>query len=703
MQHVLIRSWFLFPLLLQLHAAPAAQQPHPLHEFRALRWELAHCKRRLIFNNDGDDVIYRKNDPTPAGLLAERTTPLAGSQVESIFYSNSLCFGDALHDSKVFKPFTSKEYIFKDNCLPELMSRGLAPIQIMADFGHRHGMEVFWDMRMNDTHDAGLSGYGPYLLTKFKRDNPAMLCGTKDKQPRYGSWSSVDYAHPEVRELAFRFFEEACTRFDIDGIELDFFRHACFFKTVAQGGRATQAELQMMSDLVRRIHRMTEEVGVKRGRPILIAIRIPDSVEFCKGIGLDVETWLTEGLVDILSGTCYFRLNRWDTLIGLGHKHKVPVYPCLSESRVRVKSRFQRNSTASYRARAMRAWAAGADGIYLFNYFNPRGAIWRELGDPEKLRTMDKLYFVTVRDGDPNRYLVNGSQYRDLPILTPKSPLPISANKALTVPLVIGDHPPKAQREGWRVTATCHVQTDAGEQLRTVLNGTALLPPKAQAGWLDYPVPGNLLRGGENRLEFRLAPPHRAEKKEAWNVVYEGGEIPAHPWQRAGTVDRCVIERRDDSLLIADRGVQGGDYAFFNYRGAVTADEEVVAEARVKPMSGWSSLVVENGVHYGEIQIFTDRIRARHCGLEYRMDAGAAFHTYRYVSQGTDFKVYVDGVLRIDGTNKLAQPVHAGRRGVGFGAANSPNVGEALWKSVKVRIPTKTLHDVALAIKYERK
>ncbi|MCK5803504.1 MAG: hypothetical protein KAI66_11755, partial [Lentisphaeria bacterium] len=600
MRHILVTSLVVLSLLTQAQAAPGPSRPKDLAELRTLRRKLAHRKRRMIFNNDGDDVIYRKNAPTPEGLLAERTTPLLGSQVDSIFYSNSMCFGDALHDSKVFKPFTSKEYTFKENCLPALISRGLAPIQIMAEFGRKHGIEVFWDMRMNDTHDAGLSGYGPYLFTKFKLDNPSMICGAKDKQPRYGSWSSVDYAQPEVRELAFRFFEEVCTQFDIDGIELDFFRHACFFKTVAQGGHATQAELDMMTDLLRRTRRMTEAVGLKRGRPILIAIRIPDSVEFCKGIGLDIETWLAEGLVDILSGTCYFRLNRWETLIGLGHKHDIPVYPCLSESRVRIKSRFRRNSLKSYRARAMRAWTAGADGIYIFNKFNPRDTIWRELGDPETLRTTDKLYFATVRDGDPNRYLVNGRQYRNLPILTPRSPLPISTGKAVVVPLVIGDDTAQAQREGWRVTATCHVQTDAVGRLHVVLNGETLPPPKTQGTWLDFPVPIKALKNGENRLEFQLESARTENTEAVWNVVYEGGEIPGESWQRVGTTARCLTELRDNSLLIADRGTQGGDYAFFHYRGAISADEEVVAEVRIRPLSGWSSLIVENGVHYEE-------------------------------------------------------------------------------------------------------
>ena len=38
-----------------------------------------------------------------------------------------------------------------------------------------------------------------------------------------------------------------------------------------------------------------------RGRPILLAIRVPDSVKYAHGCGLDVAAWLADGLVDLIS------------------------------------------------------------------------------------------------------------------------------------------------------------------------------------------------------------------------------------------------------------------------------------------------------------------------------------------------------------------------------------------------------------------
>ena len=121
-------------LLLALSALPTPageESPQRLTREQLLkdRRKAAHSPRRIIFNNDGDDVIYTKKEPTREALLALRTSPLLGSQVDSIFYSNSLCFGQALHNSKVMEPFTCTDDIFIDNGLPQLMARGLDPIE----------------------------------------------------------------------------------------------------------------------------------------------------------------------------------------------------------------------------------------------------------------------------------------------------------------------------------------------------------------------------------------------------------------------------------------------------------------------------------------------------------------------------------------------------------------------------------------------
>ena len=692
-------------LLISLPQQAGADDRAPaldLDTLRELRTEAAHRPRRIIFNNDGDDVIYRKKEITPEALLALRTSPLAGSQVDSIFYSNSLCFGQALHNSEVFEPFTSTEDMFRDNPMAEYLAAGIDPIAVMVEWGRANGVEIFWDMRMNDTHDAGLSGYGPLLLPTLKKEHPEYLVGAPDRQPPRGTWSSVNFAVPEVRDLALRFFEEVCQRFDVDGIELDFFRHACLFESVAWGGQASAEELDMMTDLVRRTREMTEREGLRRGRPILIAIRVPDSVDYCRAIGLDVERWLAEGLVDLLIGTCYFQLNPWEYLVELGHRYNVPVYPSLSESRVRGETRLRRNSTESYYARAMRAWAAGVDGIYMFNFFNPNSSLWRELGEPEGLQDRDKLYFLTVRNGSPDSYLAGGREYLNVPVLTPDNPWPLAPDRPVSVALAVGDDLAAARAAGLRPRVTCHVQTLARTRLSVTFNGEALGEPVAQDDWLDFEVPAELVRRGANQITLALVESRETEGQEEWSVVYEAGELPGRPWRKMGWTVGCVEEIQDEGLLIADRSTEAGSYGFYQYPGGLSPDEEAVVEARLKVLSGWSSILIENGVLGEEIQFYPDSVRARHTRLSHAMDTTDDFHTYRIVLRGQSFHVFVDDVLALDGTDRLAHPAWNGRSGVMFGAANSGSVGEALWESVKVRSGSGTLLDLALSVVFEQ-
>ncbi len=60
----------------------------------------------------------------------------------------------------------------------------------------------------------------------------------------------------------------------------------------------------------------------------------------------------------------------------------------------------------------MEAWNAGVDGIYMFNFFNPNRPEWRELGDPKTLAGLDKLTFVTCRNGNPNMWLPGARRCR---------------------------------------------------------------------------------------------------------------------------------------------------------------------------------------------------------------------------------------------------------------------------------------------------
>ena len=72
----------------------------------ALRRQAAWRKRRLVFNNDGDDHLLRGAVSVEA-FLAKRSTPLIGSQVDTVVYCTSRPFGMFTHNTLCFGAATS--------------------------------------------------------------------------------------------------------------------------------------------------------------------------------------------------------------------------------------------------------------------------------------------------------------------------------------------------------------------------------------------------------------------------------------------------------------------------------------------------------------------------------------------------------------------------------------------------------------------
>jgi hypothetical protein len=684
-----------------------------LDELRKARSKLARQERRIIMNNDGCDVLYfpKEEKASVEGFLAKRTTPLAGTQVDAIaFCPTSSGFGYFTHDTKVGTVLTRSGYEFgiqpnTRNIAGELIDLGTDCLEAVVEFGHQQRMEVFWSMRMNDTHDVAHRPEKPYFLfPPLKTEHPDWLVGDHLKRTPHGRWSSVDYARPEIRDLAFRFIEEVCRGYDVDGVELDFFRHLCYFKSTASGGTASDEEREMMTGLIRRVRTMTEEAGLERGRPILVAVRVPDSVGFSRDMGFDLERWMDEGLVDLLITTCYFRLNPWEYSVELGHKYGVPVYPCLSDSRVRGETRFRRSSVESYRGRAMNAWAAGADGLHVFNSFNPNAPMWSEIGDPEKLASMDKLYFVTVRDGDPRSWLAKGREHRTAPLFGPSHSRLVTASQPVTLEIMIGEDLSGAEGRGEQPHVKLHLEAPSihkVEQLRLELNGTGLTGGQLTEGWVDYPVPLACLKRGANEVEIAAEP--TALGPDDWSVTYDGGSKPGRPWNRDRGSTRTIEEVADGALFIADRGEVSGDYLYYRYLWGADPKGQAVVEARAKVKSGSSFIIVTNGQGGERLGLWPDRIDLfHHRDIQYKMDTTDDFHLYRMELDGHDLKVYVDGQLRIDAPGVLGPRSGYARNEIAFGAANSGMLGEAYWDHVKARATGLACRDLVVSVEYEK-
>ncbi len=129
------------------------------------------------------------------------------------------------------------------------MSQG-DPLAVAVDEARAVGLKVFGDMGMN------ISYTGP-LRERTIAEHPEYLIG--------GSGQFLDYRHPPVRDYVVKIATEQLTKYDVDGVNLDFARFA--------SNKAFDEP--SLVDVVRRIHEARRAAEKKWGHRVLIAARIP--------------------------------------------------------------------------------------------------------------------------------------------------------------------------------------------------------------------------------------------------------------------------------------------------------------------------------------------------------------------------------------------------------------------------------------------
>ncbi|MBM3858126.1 MAG: hypothetical protein FJ395_00580 [Verrucomicrobia bacterium] len=507
--------------------APLSEEQ--LHKVARLRTEALTRQRRHIMNCDSGHLgkypgEIKPGDPVDSNqLLAWRFLGHENTQVDTVslctggagwgYFDHRTRIGGALADAAENHGERADSNIDRSVLVKNLAAEGTDHMEIISKWCRDHGKEFFWSLRMNDMHDS----WGGRSISEFKQKRIDWLVGSAERQPPHGKWTAWDYARPEVREMVFRLIEETCLNYDLDGIELDFWRFPMLLRKVAEGGTAGDEDRAAITDLMRRIREMTERVTLKRGKAILIAIRAPDSTGYCKDIGIDLETWLKTGLVDIFIPGGDFRLNEWEYSVDLARRHGVKVYPSLEVSRLggthlkhkSTPARLQRESLAGYAARAVNVWNAGADGIHSFNMSwsradDPR---FKTLGSPETLRGVDKLFFANfeAREHYASRYVASGEQFIRIERLTPDRPRELVSGKTEAVQVYFGEEIAWLENRRPTLVLAVHLAVSgikSMEDLAVKLNGTALSKGSLEDGAIRYPLQPAMLRNGRNQFQI---------------------------------------------------------------------------------------------------------------------------------------------------------------------------------------------------------
>ena len=332
----------------------------------------------IMYNWDGAPHGYSEYPQSLAQFLDKVYAPLADTQV------GALCWCVGVHEvpwpsqqldmvgASTERRYDSVQTMRHTENIRAFFERGEDLYGALVQRGRELGMAVLPSLRMNDNHfwdlrPGDLGSLQRSDLTPLRQQHPEWLLG-EEQAPGWAS-TSWNMAIPEVRAYILQRVVEACRLADWDGVELDWQRHA-FHLPADDAYRLRYA----LTDLMQAIRKQTDQIAEERGRPFHVAVRVATTFEACRRIGYDVETWVRDGLCDVVisggnSGTDPGA--EIEQFVELCRPHGVHFYAGF-DSDGRQQARRLRPHGAWrvdwFRGLAQDQLARGADGVYVFNW-----------------------------------------------------------------------------------------------------------------------------------------------------------------------------------------------------------------------------------------------------------------------------------------------------------------------------------------------
>lgn len=392
---------------------------------------------------------------------------------------------------------------------------------ILIDRSRERGISPWVSLRMNDMH----YNEDPQRMNPFWNEHPEFWL-----LPKPGFNNGFDFVQPAVRQHCLKLVGEVLSRWDIDGIELDWMRFPNLFKP----GEDDDARAAL-NDFMRQVRGLADQASQRLGHRVGIAARVPATPEFAFGKGLDAVTWAREHLVDVLIPGSLWRPSFPDVPVAAWREQcgdRCSIVPG-TDLWLRGYSGGDNGATSLGLIRGFTASMLdqGADAVYLFNHFEPcttklsrftveagadpdttLGDLLTVAGDP--IRALDGLRRTVLTYHDP---VPSGTGYR------PPLPAALRPDEPVTYELHSGPAPTSGTARVW-VGLARQAGFESAE-LQVLVNGTAGralgdVPrpaaadekprdyqryPVGMAPWMvSFEVPPADVRRGPNTVEVTL-------------------------------------------------------------------------------------------------------------------------------------------------------------------------------------------------------
>ena len=187
----------------------------------------------------------------------------------------------------------------------------------LIETGHRAGMKMYLSKRMGAKVGPSFPYNGEYVDLEFGQENPHLYCKNRDGV----MVDALSYAYPEVQEHMLETFRKMA-KLDCDGVNLVFTRgvpYVLFEEPVCERFKKSYPDVnpcelpladeriqglhcEIITEFMRRLREALDDECEKMGRrPMKIHAYVGSSLAKNRFLGLDVEQWAKEKLIDSFS------------------------------------------------------------------------------------------------------------------------------------------------------------------------------------------------------------------------------------------------------------------------------------------------------------------------------------------------------------------------------------------------------------------
>lgn len=261
---------------------------------------------------------------------------------------------------KTLSPTTeawSKYFASFFTCARVLMEKGIDVFAMLTRYIRDNGCKVFLSLRMNDGHFTD----DPAINSSF-----AMQEGGKHTLDKDGV--SLDFSQKEVQDYFYRYIKELLETYPADGIEIDWLRHPTVLPA------ELRSDFSILTDYMKSIRELMDSYD----KNLSLAVRVLPNEGANLHDGVDACQWIADGIIDTVTIENFYLptnfdmpVSKWRESIDRKNAAKNPyTLLCGTDWGVSCVAGYEMPMTpALVRGFVNDCLAKGADGIYLFNFF----------------------------------------------------------------------------------------------------------------------------------------------------------------------------------------------------------------------------------------------------------------------------------------------------------------------------------------------